>query len=259
MTGFRLASALLVAALALLWAPRDVRSQTAAGDFADWAAVVIAADWRAGSGGETAAFDNARRDVSAALTKAGFQPANLRQYSLRPRRPGDDPAVVTDKITALKGFMTVAEQARGGCLFYVTTHGMPGATVFGPSGVMTPRMLDALLDESCAGRPTVAVISACYSGSFIPELRAPNRMVLTASRPDRNSFGCSERDRYPYFDACVIESLPQSRDFLAVAARARACVARREAEQRLQPPSEPQLAVGADLQATLPMLQFGRP
>lgn len=258
MTGLRHASLVLSIALALLWAPRDVRSQ-ASGDFHDWAAVVIAADWRAADGADTAAFDNARRDVSAALLRAGFRTDNLRQYSLRPRRPGDDPTVVTDKISALKGFMASAERARGGCLFYVTSHGMPGATVFGPSGVMTPRMLDALLDEACAGRPTVAVISACYSGSFIPEVRAPNRMVLTASRPDRNSFGCSDRDRYPYFDACMIESLPQSGDFLTVAAKARACVARREAEQRLTPPSEPQLAVGSDLQPRLPMLQFSRP
>lgn len=257
MRGLRVLSAVF-AATALLWPAPDARSE-AGSDFADWAAVVIAADWRSGQGGDTAAFDNARRDVSAALLQAGFLSENLRQYSLRPRRPDDDDAIVTDRVTAVSGFLETAKRARSGCLFYMTSHGQPGAAVFGPGAMITPRMLDVLLDEACPGRPTVVVVSACYSGSFIPEVRASNRMILTASRADRNSFGCSDRDRYPYFDACMIEAIPRSRDFLAAATRARACVARMEAERLLAPPSEPQMSVGADLQARLPMLQFAGP
>jgi hypothetical protein len=100
------------------------------------------------------------------------------------------------------------------------------------------------------------VISACFSGVFVPTLAGSRRMVMTAARPDRSSFGCGDKDRYPFFDACVLESLPQSDDFLALSRLVKACVARRETEQHLAPPSEPQTAVGAEMQALLPFLKF---
>jgi hypothetical protein len=54
--------------------------------FANWAAVVVAGDWHAHSGGPTEAFDNARRDVSATLVDFGFSREAVRQYSVRPKR-----------------------------------------------------------------------------------------------------------------------------------------------------------------------------
>lgn len=257
MGGPRIAAAALAVLLACLWTPRGADARSS-GDFSDWAVVVVAGDWRSGSGGETEAFDNARRDVSTALITAGFHPDNLRQYSLRPPRKGDDPAVVVGPRDVAAATLAMGAKAKG-CLFYVTSHGTPEGAVFGASSLLKPSMLDALLDEACGGRPTVAIVSACYSGVFIPTLKAPNRLVLTASRPDRSSFGCSERDRYPYFDACVLESLPKARDFLALSAKVKACVSRMEAERGLSPPSEPQMSVGAEMQLSLPMLQFAGP
>ncbi|MEO6380286.1 MAG: hypothetical protein ABIO37_19855, partial [Caulobacteraceae bacterium] len=43
-----------------------VRAQTAS-PFANWAAIVVAGDWRAHDGGPSEGFDNARRDISKAL------------------------------------------------------------------------------------------------------------------------------------------------------------------------------------------------
>src|SRR5690242_481138 len=63
----------------------------AASPFADWAAVVVAGDWRAHSGAASEAFDNARRDVGQALLGAGFRPQNLREFSVRPARYRDHP------------------------------------------------------------------------------------------------------------------------------------------------------------------------
>ena len=45
-----------------------------AGAFSDWAAVVVAGDWRAHSGAPSEVFDNARRDVARSLVSAGFAP-----------------------------------------------------------------------------------------------------------------------------------------------------------------------------------------
>jgi hypothetical protein len=104
----------------------------------------------------------------------------------------------------------------------------------------------------------VVVISACFSGVFVPALAGRNRMVLTAARPDRASFGCGEQDEYTFFDACVLGALPQAHDFAALGTAAQACVAKREAETGAMPPSEPQMEVGVALRPTLPLYAFAR-
>jgi hypothetical protein len=89
---------------------------------------------------------------------------------------------------------------------------------------------------------------------FVPALAGPNRMVLTAARPDRSSFGCGEADKYPYFDQCVLESLPNSSDFASLGRTVQGCVAAREIKEGMKPPSEPQLYIGAGIKPLLPLL-----
>ena len=51
--------------------------------------------------------------------------------------------------------------------------------------------------------PTIVVVSACCSGSFATgKMAKPNRIVLTAARNDRPSFGCQVRRIYNFFDEC---------------------------------------------------------
>lgn len=222
----------------------------AASPFADWAAVVVAGDRRSYSGAPTEAFDNARRDVRRALIGAGFQPQHLNQFSVRPGR--EQPRPQRSDVDAIHEAMSrLAGQARGGCLAYFTSHGDPEGVVVADE-LLAPSVLDAILDDTCGRRPTIVVISACYSGVFVPELAGPNRMVLTAARGDRSSFGCGEADRYPYFDACFLSAFSQARDFARLAASVQTCVARREIETGMSPPSEPQLSIGAELWPMLP-------
>lgn len=247
---------LLAGVLALFgWIAAHSAASAAEADraFSDWAAVVVAGDWRANTGKPTEAFENVRRDVGAAFVTAGFSPENVRQYSLRPSESPTTP----DQVAA--GFAEAARRARGGCLFYLSSHGSPHGAVYGPDETLAPKTLNRMLSEACGGRPTVAVISACFSGVFVEPLAAPNRMVLTAARRDRSSFGCGEKDRYPFFDACVLDSLPKSADFLALAQAVKACVVKREDEQDMAPPSEPQTYVGSELRLTLPLMRFDGP
>ena len=81
-------------------------------------------------------------------------------------------------------------------------------------------------------------------------------MVLTAARRDRTSFGCGESDKYPYFDDCFLSSIDQAQDFPALAGATRECVRRREAAERVSPPSEPQVFIGAELRPVLPLYAF---
>ncbi|WP_409750940.1 C13 family peptidase [Brevundimonas sp.] len=221
------------------------------GDFDDWSAVIIAGDWTDSRGRPIQAFDNALRDLTAAFEQAGFDPELTAAYSLRP-----DGGVSVR--TAIEGATTVARRGSGGCLVYFTSHGAPGEIVFGPGGQLEPGPMNALIGSWCGHRPTVVVVSACYSGSFMGALSRPNRMVITAARADRASFGCSEDSDYPYFDGCVIQSLDAATDFIALAGETQRCVAERERAEGLTPPSEPQVFIGATMQLLMPTLRFQR-
>lgn len=232
------------------------RAQTAAptSRFANWTSAIVAADWRDGANRPIQAFDNARRDLVKGFLAAGFPRANMVDYSLRPDVPQPTSAsVVVDGINA------AAMRGTAGCLLYFTSHGAPDAMVFGEAPRMTPDIMANIIRSACGTRPTVVIVSACYSGIFVNALAAPNRMVLTAASRERTSFGCGADETYPWFDGCVIETLPTASDFLALAAGTRACVARKETALGATPPSDPQMFVGAEMQMRLPTLRFSRP
>jgi hypothetical protein len=48
-------------------------------------------------------------------------------------------------------------------------------------------------------RHKVVVISACYSGIFIPRLANPDILVITAADADHPSFGCQDKAKWTYF------------------------------------------------------------
>ena len=224
--------------------------------FSQWAAVVVAGDWRAHGGGRTQAFENARRDVAAALLRSGFAPGNVRSYGV------DSPARgvgETSEASVAAGLGAATAAAKGGCLVYVTSHGSPEGVGFGRADTLSPQELDAMLDRSCERRPTVVIVSACYSGVYVGALAAPNRMIMTAARPDRTSFGCGENDRYPYFDACLLKAWPAASDFLGLGVATRGCVDRLEAAMKLQPASEPLLWAGAEIRPLLSRLPLSPP
>ena len=90
-------------------------------------------------------------------------------------------------------------------------------------------------------RHKVLVISACYSGGFIPPLQDEKTLVITAARADRVSFGCSEENDFTYFGrALFAEALQQTDDLQRAFTLAKASVAEREKADGFEP-SEPQI------------------
>jgi hypothetical protein len=90
-------------------------------------------------------------------------------------------------------------------------------------------------------RDKVIVISACYSGGFIPALKDEHTVVMTASRADRVSFGCSEEADFTYFgDALFAQALNETDDLQQAFELARAHVAEREIADNYEA-SEPQI------------------
>jgi hypothetical protein len=220
-----------------------------AGGYSDWAVAVVSGDWHDHDGRPSEIFDNARRDVSAALAGIGFNPSNIAQFSVQPGRYAGTHEADAASIADALGDLT--DRATGGCLLYFSSHGNPSGVVLGQR-FLTPARLDAMISETCGERPTIVVISACYSGVFVRPLAAPNRMVLTAARPDRASFGCGGTSRYPYFDACFLSSIDEVQDFRALAIRTKRCVARTEQQTRMSPASDPQIFIGGRIASRLP-------
>ena len=224
--------------------------------FADWAAIVVSGDFHAAhTNNPTETFDNARRDVSAELIRKGFSAANLREFSVRPERYPQQKPGRADLQPIYEGLRDVAQRAKGGCLVYFSSHGAPQGVVL-DGQFLSPQVLDQMVTEACGKRPTVVIISACFSGVFVPALADNNREILTAARPDRSSFGCSESDKYPYFDTCMLQVLPSAHDFVALGPAVQACVSQKETETGMRPPSEPQFFVGAQLRPILPLMAF---
>jgi hypothetical protein len=222
----------------------------AANTFADWGAVVVAGDWHAHDGSPSEIFDNARHDVTAGLIHMGFSRANILQFSVRPQNYLEHP-LKSDTQTIANSLWDLSNRTSAGCLIYFSSHGAPSGVVLGDT-ILEPDKFAQLLDNACGDRPTVVIVSACFSGVFVPALAGPNRMIVTAARPDRTSFGCGSDVREPYFDDCITHQIPLAHDLPGLAVLTRACVAAEEKKTGMSPPSEPQISIGANIAQTLP-------
>ncbi|WP_286916144.1 MULTISPECIES: C13 family peptidase [Pseudomonas] len=155
--------------------------------------------------------------------------------------------VMASRETLSRSVQTLA--ARSGpedlVFIYLTSHGTSEHELV----LDQPRLQlgDLPADELAAvlaplkGRDKVVVISACYSGGFIPALRDEKTLIMTASRADRVSFGCSEEADFTYFgDALFAQALNQTDDLQQAFELASRHVAEREIADNYEA-SQPQI------------------
>ncbi|MGS5591320.1 C13 family peptidase, partial [Acinetobacter baumannii] len=121
-------------------------------------------------------------------------------------------------------------------------------------GQVDPKWLRETLDKAGI-RWRVIVISACYSGSFIPALQSPDTLIITASAADKTSFGCNNEADYTYFgraffDLAMREQSSMKDSFNA----AKQTVTKWEVAQGVEP-SEPQWMIGKNMELMLPQLE----
>lgn len=130
----------------------------------------------------------------------------------------------------------------------ISTHGNVNALAINYGNKDYPYINSRVLGQSLAalrGKPTLLVLSACHSGSFIEPLSAPNRIILTAAAKDRSSFGCQFHSTNTYFvDALLNQPSMLNMSVVQLMEQARLDIDRRERAQRLSPPSLPQVSVG---------------
>lgn len=191
-------------------------------------------------------FDDATRALAGRLAAAGVPSADIHRLSANPTQlhRGVEPAtagILLHRIAALP--------ARPGerCLIFLTSHGERGAGLWlaRSNRALHPDELAAALRRGCAAAPTVVIVSGCYTGGFAAgRMTAPNRIILTAARRDRPSFGCQVGRTYTFFDQCLLEALPKAATWRTVFYRTRSCVSREERAQGAQP-SDPQAYFGS--------------
>jgi hypothetical protein len=152
--------------------------------------------------------------------------------------------------------MALQPAANEGCLIYLTGHGAPEGLAMSadtPTMFVRPTRLESMLD-SCSQRPTVLVVSACFSGQYLrPGITRPERIVMTASAEDLTSFGCSNNNRYTFFDQCFLDAWPRQTRWGALADEVKDCVRETERSNSF-PASKPQFFFGTGLRE-LPLPQ----
>ena len=94
---------------------------------------------------------------------------------------------------------------------YMTSHGSRDHEfILSHNSIKLPSLgaseLRTILDESQI-KWRVLVISACYSGGFLDELKSNSTLILTAAAADRKSFGCSEDSEMTYFARALFKEV----------------------------------------------------
>ena len=149
---------------------------------------------------------------------------------------------------ALKAISRVMNPEEDVLFLALSSHGSRDATIDVSNEGMEPQPLGAvtlaeLLAESGI-RWKVIVVSACFSGAFVPPLADNHTIVLTAASKSRTSFGCSDTRYLTYFgEAFYRDSLPGSTQLRAAFEAAKREIRRREKEEGVRA-SQPQSYFG---------------
>ncbi len=119
---------------------------------------------------------------------------------------------------------------------------------------LTPARLRQMLDASRI-KNRVIVVSACYSGTFVEQLADDDTLVISASRADRNSHGCTHEAEWTFFgQAYFNEALRNTLSFTEAFGMARENIAVREKAEGMAL-SEPQMLAGKNIGPVLQKLQ----
>ncbi len=101
----------------------------------------------------------------------------------------------------------------------------------------------APLSNNGANR-SLLILSACYSGSFIDTLKAPNRTIMTSASAATTSFGCAYEDKNTYFVEALLKDKVNPNEPVQVwFDKASKAVLNKEVEKNAGHPSTPQIYI----------------
>jgi|SRR5579871_283842 len=207
--------------------------------------------------GNQSVFESEAKGAARILADRFHAVSTIVRYNTK--RGGDATAenLYTTLVSAAKGM-----DADNDILAVVlTTHGSPaGLAVVSGSlrELLAPPYLAAMLDATKV-RHRIVIISACYSGVFIPILASPDTLVIAAADANHPSFGCRDRATWTYFgDAFFNTALRKTGNLSDAFALAQKLVRERELKNGFEP-SNPQNGRRRKYQAAAASETAGRP
>lgn len=132
-------------------------------------------------------------------------------------------------------------------ILFTTSHGAPFGLYYNDAdngyGAISPKRLRTMLDQLGLGN-RLLILSACYSGVFVPGLQSDGTAIVTAAAMDRTSFGCAAENDWTYFgDAMINHALRKAQPLTAAFTEASGLISSWELQTRIVP-SQPQIWIG---------------
>ncbi len=147
-------------------------------------------------------------------------------------------------------------------VLYSTSHGLPQGLAYHYEddgyGVLSPKLLAETFAELGIEK-RLLLISACYSGVFVPAMASNDTAIITASADNRTSFGCQPDNDWTFFgDALVNRAMRKPLPLLMAHAEATRSIADWESRLRL-PASLPQAHIGNGAMSWLSAIEANMP
>lgn len=194
-------------------------------------------------------YDAVGRTVTLAGTN-GAAPSPL---------PMGSPANFEAALARIAELMDPAEDV---LVLYATSHGAPFGIVYNDGnegyGAISPNRLARLLDAHGIHR-RLLIVSACYSGVFVPVLSGSQTAIVSAAASDRSSFGCIAENDWTFFgDALINRALRKPQPLGQAVTEAAGLIDGWEKQGSLEP-SLPQQSMGVEVGRWLRPLEARMP
>ena len=142
-------------------------------------------------------------------------------------------------------------------VIYTTSHGTRLGLIYHDAdngyGAISPNRFRDVL-ERLGIRNRLLILSACYSGIFVPRLQSEATAIVTAASAERSSFGCVADNDWTFFgDAMINHALRKPQPLRAAFTEANALISGWEAQFPVRP-SQPQVSIGAGAERWLAAL-----
>lgn len=154
--------------------------------------------------------------------------------------------------SALGRLAEVMDKNEDVLVLFLTSHGNQDGSIaiqeqYRTRFALRPQFLREALDETGI-KNRLIIVSACFSGAFIPALASENTIILTAAAYDRTSFGCQPERDWTYFgEAFINQAMRQNRPLMDAFGTAKTLIESWEARDNVRP-SLPNASVGAQTQ-----------
>lgn len=209
-------------------------------------------------------FGREAREAAAVLTRRyGAEGHTILLAGTDGTAPSALPMGSPDNIAlALARIAELMDKNEDVLVLYTTSHGAPFGIFYNDGdqgyGAISPTRLWQQL-SALGIRNRLIIVSACYSGVFVPMLSSDTTAIVTAASSDRSSFGCQADNDWTFFgDALINNALRKPQPLAAAAKEATNMIEGWERGARLKP-SQPQVAIGAGTATWLGALEAHLP